>query len=353
VTGETAANKAYDGTTSATLTGGTLVGIVTGDGSALTLTDSGHFASKNAGTGVAVTATDTFSGTGAGNYTLVQPTGITANITPLAVTVSGETADNKVYDGTVAATLTGGTLTGVLAGDTVTLIDAGSFTSKNVGQGIAVTVADTLGGSGAGNYTLTEPSGLTANISAATLTYLATPITLGAGIAPVGLTGMVNGFVSGDTLANSTTGTLTWITPATATTPPGSYAIDGTGLSATNYVFVQAAGNATALTLKALSGPPAAQNAVAQTESLLPSPQANIATTVLDLPPAIAMADASAGGGAYNVAGATPGAGADASLFHYEGIVMDSPTAPRINFPAVHIVDGGVKVPDNTVTVNE
>jgi filamentous hemagglutinin family protein len=350
VSGETANNKVYDATTAATLSGGVLNGILPSDTGAVTLSQTGQFASPNVGTGIAVTASDTLSGASGGNYTLTQPTGLTANITAKAVTVAGESASNKIYDGTLAATLTGGTLAGAVPGDAVTLIQAGSFASKNVGQGIAVTAADTLGGTSAANYTLTEPIGLSANISPATLTYLATPISFHAETTPAGLAGTVNGFVPGDTLANSTTGTLAWMTPATASSPPGSYAIDGTGLSAVNYVFVQATANATALTIEPLTGPPVVQNAIAQAESLLPSPQSNIVNTLMQLSPAIALTD-TAGVTASTVADGAPPA--DVLLFNYESIAMDSPTAPRVTIPAVHIVDGGVKVPDNTVSVNE
>ena len=57
--------------------------------------------------------------------------------------------------------------------------------------------------------------------------------------------------VNGDTLATAATGTLSFTSPATAASNVGSYAITGSGLTANNgnYVFVQAAGNATALAL--------------------------------------------------------------------------------------------------------
>ncbi len=46
------------------------------------------------------------AGRDAANYTLTQPT-TTANITPAGLTVTSITANNKVYDSTTAATLTG------------------------------------------------------------------------------------------------------------------------------------------------------------------------------------------------------------------------------------------------------
>jgi hypothetical protein len=70
-----------------------------------------------------------------------------------------------------------------------------------------------------------------------------------------GLSGAVSGFVTGDTLANSTSGAPAWTTSATALSAPGSYAIDGGGLTSGNYVFAQADSNATSLTV--VLAPPA------------------------------------------------------------------------------------------------
>ena len=42
----------------------------------------------------------TVSGTNSGDYSVTQQTGLTANITPKALTVTGLTAAAKVYDGT-------------------------------------------------------------------------------------------------------------------------------------------------------------------------------------------------------------------------------------------------------------
>src|ERR1019366_1641256 len=55
--------------------------------------------------------------------------------------------------------------------------------------------------------------------------------------------------VNGDTQISATTGTLAFTSAATAASAVGSYAVDGAGLSASNYIFAQAAGNSTALTI--------------------------------------------------------------------------------------------------------
>ena len=88
------------------------------------------------------------------------------------VTVSGITAQDKVYDGTAAATLTGGTLSGVAEGDTVALDFSearAEFDSKDVGNDKSVTVKGTLKltGADAHKYALTPPelTGLKADIT--------------------------------------------------------------------------------------------------------------------------------------------------------------------------------------------
>ena len=87
---------------------------------------------------------------------------------------------------------------------------------------------------------------------------MANPSTQYDGVAFPTFTGTVTGFVNNQSLATATAGTPQFTTTATPSSPPGSYAIDGSGLTADhgNYVFVQAAGNATALTLNGQPLPP-------------------------------------------------------------------------------------------------
>ncbi|MBT8628676.1 hypothetical protein G6648_09685, partial [Polynucleobacter paneuropaeus] len=54
-------------------------------------------------------------------------------------------------------------------GDTVTLTQAGNFGQAGVGNAIAVTANDSIGGASAGNYSLTQPTLGTANIAKAAL----------------------------------------------------------------------------------------------------------------------------------------------------------------------------------------
>ncbi len=163
VSDTTVLSKVYDGTTAATLTGGTLAGVLAGD--SIALTQLGGYASRHAGTGIAVAASDVLSGANTSDYLLTQPTGLTGAITPAPLSVNGTHVDSKVADGNTAATLTSGSLSGVLTGDSVTLGQAGTFASSHAGTHIAVTANDTLGGPSAGDYSLTEPTGLSASIT--------------------------------------------------------------------------------------------------------------------------------------------------------------------------------------------
>ncbi len=109
---------------------------------------TGAFSDKNAGNGKAVTVTgttllDTASGL-ASNYTVSNPTGLTASITAKALTVAGQLAGNKVYDGNAQARLSGGALSGLVAGETLGIAgQTAVFSDKNAANGKAVTVTGT------------------------------------------------------------------------------------------------------------------------------------------------------------------------------------------------------------------
>src|SRR6185295_18332574 len=92
-------------------------------------------------------------------------------------------------------------------------------------------------------------SGSVGQITPATLVYTANPASRVYGGANPAFSGTVTGFIAGENQASATTGALAFISPATPASNVGSYAINGSGLSAANYVFVQAASNATALTI--------------------------------------------------------------------------------------------------------
>jgi hypothetical protein len=118
--------------------------------------------------------TATFPGlqiTSAGNNDVLTVSGpgltagsVTFSVAPLTVTPVVLVA-NKIYDGSVNATIVGRSLAGALGGDDVSLGASGvaSFADKRVGNGKPVTVTGlTLAGSTAGNYQLSTTSPTTA-----------------------------------------------------------------------------------------------------------------------------------------------------------------------------------------------
>lgn len=213
ITGATVTSKIYDRLTTATIANGTLNGII---GSETVIATTGTYVDKNVGTSKAVTVL--LTGVDAGNYTLTQPN-ITGDITAKALTVTGAAVTSKAFDGTTAATITG-TLSGIISPDVVNLVGTGVFASSAQANGISVTSTSTLSGADAGNYTLTQPTGLTGNITAAApalFTFATAAVTSGT---PANLT------ISNLSSANNG-GTVTMIS---SSTPSSGY----TGASGTN-----------------------------------------------------------------------------------------------------------------------
>ena len=198
------------------------------------------------------------SGTDIGNYNYTTLTG-DYTVNKRAMTVSA-TGANKVYDGLTTAVVS--LADNRISSDVLTLTNTANFTDKNVATGKTVNVSGiNATGTDAGNYTFNTTATTAADITPATLSYIATTASIFIGDTPSGLTGTVSGFVTGETQASVTTGTLSWSTTASSTSSAGQYSIDGSGLSATsNYVFAQDASNATALTVKSRRPPVQVQN---------------------------------------------------------------------------------------------
>ncbi|MES2208559.1 MAG: YDG domain-containing protein, partial [Pseudomonadota bacterium] len=172
VAGALASNKVYDGTTIASISGGSLIGIVGTETVNFTL-GSAYFANKNVGNTKAITiASASLNGPDSSNYSVTAPTSITANISAKALTITSVSVSNKVYDGTTAASVSGGSLVGIIGSETVNLsLGSATFTDKNVGTSKGISLASTsLSGVDSTNYSVTAPGSLTANITAKTLT---------------------------------------------------------------------------------------------------------------------------------------------------------------------------------------
>ena len=282
-------SKVYDGNLVAPKVQGqqlAIAGLVAGDQVNASAT-GGNFADKRVGNNKQVTLTGVaLAGNDAGNYSVSAAT-TRADITPLAISVSATTAADKVYDGGSAANAASVTLAGVLVGDAVVGRGNGQFDDRNVGPNKPLTISNfSLAGGDAANYSLlpTPPATLQANITPATLVYRADGSSGSTGSPLPAFTGRITGLLGDDTLANATTGQLTFATPATPLSEPGRYAINGSGLAAGNYVFTQAQANATALILLA---PPVV---LAPPQDVASSQVQALATI---LPPSVATSPAS------------------------------------------------------------
>lgn len=174
ITGVTADDRVYDAKTVATLSGTAAVDEIDGDAISLGGSASASFADKHVGTDKAVTVIGyALSGADSGNYNLLQPVGLTADISQLDIEVGGVAANDRVYDATAVATLTGGASVAALAEDDLAVAGtaAAVFADKHVGAAKAVTVTGyTLAGDDALNYNVIQPQGLTADVTARPLT---------------------------------------------------------------------------------------------------------------------------------------------------------------------------------------
>jgi hypothetical protein len=215
VSGITAADKVYDGTTAATVStaGAVVQGLVAGDD--VHVTSTGTFADKKAGNAKTVTLANSYGGADAGNYAIAGQSSTTASITQKALSVSGITAADKVYDGTTAATVStaGAVVQGLVAGDDVHVTSTGTFADKNAGNSKTVTLANTYGGADAGNYAIAGQSSATASITQKALAVsgitAADKVYDGTTAATVSTAGaVIQGLVAGDDVQVTATGTF-------------------------------------------------------------------------------------------------------------------------------------------------
>ncbi len=210
ISGITAANKTYDGNTTATLDYSNVVfGGIVGDDK-LTVTATGAFESAAAGTGKSVAISNlTLGGESLANYELAatgNQSETTATINKAQITINGITAADKTYDGNESATLdySNAVFGGIVGSDKLTVTATGVFESAAAGTGKNVAISNlTLGGESLANYELAatgNQSEATATINKAALTVTAkdAAITYGEDHSSIlsssyTVTGMVNG----------------------------------------------------------------------------------------------------------------------------------------------------------------
>ena len=232
----TATDKVYDGTITANVALSGLTGLVGSE--TLGITSGGTFNSKDVATANLVTVNSASLSNGANgglasNYSLAGGETATAHITPKALTVAGQVAADKIYDGTTAATLSHGALSGVVSDDSVALVQAGSFTSANPGINIPVTAADSLAGTAARNYTIIQPAGLHASIDVTSTQSYNTALSSAAAIVSPASSASAGSASAGAPVASATGAGQTASTPSGNTSSTGTMKFDVEGLNLT------------------------------------------------------------------------------------------------------------------------
>ena len=214
MTGITASDKVYDGTTSATLdtSSAALAGVIIWDDVTLDLTRvTAAFADSNAAPGKTVQASGmALNGADRGNYTLTQPAAA-ANITPADAVVAWPTASAITYGQTLAAS----TLSGRSATPAGSFAFTAPLTAPKAGtapQSVTFTPADTA------NYKPATDS-VSVTVNQAALSVSAGNLSRTYGADNPNFTGILAGVLAGDNI------TSTYSTEAKAASPAGNYSI--------------------------------------------------------------------------------------------------------------------------------
>ncbi|MDB4636201.1 YDG domain-containing protein, partial [Flavobacteriaceae bacterium] len=251
VSGITAGDKVYDGTTTSTLD---LLGIVfTGKEStdAITATVTGSFDTKDIGTGKTVTLSASYSSTAIDNYTIIDQTTTTASITARTVSVTGDTGIDKTFDNTSNLPIGAigyGSLTGVLDGEDVSLTGVGLYDAVTAGVRSVQIGTVTLTGADKGNYVLNWTNG-SGTIAKKTLTVTANNDAKFVGETDTtGYNGVsYSGFEGADSVADINVSGLAISRTNSSQNNAGSYpgTLVPSGVTATNYTLNYVGGDYT------------------------------------------------------------------------------------------------------------
>lgn len=295
--GITAADKTYDATTAATLNTSNVFysGIISGDSITLSGSGTGTFLTKDAGSNKMVTVSGySLSGTDAGNYVVMQPTGLTATISKADLSLTGLSAADKVYDATTTAVLGGNaSLSAAIGSDVVSLTGTGtaSFSNKNVGANKSVTVSGyTLSGTDAGNYNIVDQNAMTANITPATI--VVSGITAADKVYDGSTAAIVNasnaalvGKIGSDVITIASTGLFADAAVGNGKTVDLTNTYGGT--DAGNYIFTGQSNTLASITpapvVAIATLPQQVQNSITQVQSSVLPPQASTQPQVLNL----------------------------------------------------------------------
>jgi hypothetical protein len=245
ITGTSIADKTYDGSTTATITAGSITGYVGTE--TLAITPVGAFGNANANTysiDVSYTLGDGTNGGKASNYTLADTTGISADINQASLTITADDR-SKTYGDSLTLGTSDFTPTGLVNSETIGSV---TLTSSN-GYGTTVTAdantyiseivasAATGGTFNASNYSISYVAGdLTINQKAIDVSLTASnKVYNGSNAASVSATAST-GILSGDTVNFAPSATFTDSNVGSAKTITLA-SLNTSGADAGNYSF--------------------------------------------------------------------------------------------------------------------
>ena len=159
VSGIKAQDKVYDGNAAATVDSSSInyQGLVEGDDLSVSNL-SGEFADKNAAQNKKVYLSEDYSGLDRNNYSISKQQTAQASIAKKELSISGSSAQDKVYDGSRAVEIKIGEINGLIGEENLIISESGNFIDKNAGQDKEVTVVYSLqdgeNGALAANYQL-------------------------------------------------------------------------------------------------------------------------------------------------------------------------------------------------------
>lgn len=218
--------------------------------------------SGNTVTIVGAGSTDiTASQAGDANYNAATNVVRALTVNPKALTITGVTANNKVQDGTTTATLSGTpSLNGIVTGDesdvSVSGTPTANFATSSPGTGIAVTVTGyTLSGAKASFYTVSQPTGLTADI-----TGLGAPTAnVASAILPTGFTANWSAVTGASSYRLDVSLYSDFQTPGSPVTVNEGFTTYTSGTSFNGFTLPASAGNYTSTASSGPSGPNSVQ----------------------------------------------------------------------------------------------
>jgi trimeric autotransporter adhesin len=230
------ANPVYDTMTGDNLASGDVLGASTVSATATERSGIGTY--------VLTPGAASFTSGSSSNYTITYASG-TLTIVPRSLTISGISAENKVYDGTTTSTVNTSSVvyTGLLSGDDVTVSATGAFENKNAGNQKTVVLTSSYNGDAMDNYIITGQNTATADITPAVLTVAANNDSRNyTGAIYSGGNGVTyTGFIAGETTADLN-GALTYGGTSQGAVNAGEYVITPYGFSSGNYKINYASG---------------------------------------------------------------------------------------------------------------